>query len=67
MEDPKQDHMVAMKNLLRYAVGTINYGLTYTRGDVDLNGYSDQGYIYRTDGCYHQPAVAVNRGDINGS
>jgi hypothetical protein len=48
MEDPKQDHMAAMKNLLQYAVGTINYGLTYTRGDVDLNlvGYSDQGYIY---------------------
>lgn len=40
--------MAAMKNLLQYAVGTINYGLTYTRGDVDLNlvGYSDQGYIY---------------------
>jgi hypothetical protein len=43
MEDPRQEHMAAMKHLLRYVAGTIDYGLAYTRGDAELQlvGYSD--------------------------
>jgi hypothetical protein len=43
MEDPRQEHMAAMKHLLRYVAGTIDYGLTYSRsnGELQLVGYSD--------------------------
>jgi hypothetical protein len=43
MEDPRQEHMAAMKHLLRYVAGTIDYGLAYTRGDAELQlvCYSD--------------------------
>jgi hypothetical protein len=43
MENPRQEHMAAMKHLLRYVAGTIDYGLAYTRSDADLAlvGYSD--------------------------
>ncbi|WVZ61751.1 LOW QUALITY PROTEIN: hypothetical protein U9M48_011574 [Paspalum notatum var. saurae] len=43
MEEPRTDHMAAVKHLLRYVAGTINYGLWYSGGggDTRLLGYSD--------------------------
>jgi hypothetical protein len=42
MEDPRQEHMAAMKHLLRYVAGTIDYGLAYTsNAELNLVGYSD--------------------------
>ncbi|KAK3147062.1 hypothetical protein QOZ80_3BG0277590 [Eleusine coracana subsp. coracana] len=43
MEDPRQEHMAAIKHLLRYVAGTIDYGLSYSGGDIELQlvGYSD--------------------------
>ena len=42
MEDPRQEHMAAMKHLLRYVAGTIDYGLAYTsNAEFELVGYSD--------------------------
>lgn len=43
MENPRQEHLAAMKHLLRYVAGTIDYGLVYTSGDTEFNlvGYSD--------------------------
>jgi hypothetical protein len=44
MEKPRQEHLAAVKHLLRYIAGTIEYGLVYpkfTKGDNRLVGYSD--------------------------
>ena len=42
MEDPRQEHMAAMKYLLRYVAGTFNYGSAYTsNAELNFDGYSD--------------------------
>jgi hypothetical protein len=43
MEDPREDHMAALKHLLRYVAATANHGLQYKKGDdvFGLMEYSD--------------------------
>jgi hypothetical protein len=44
MEKPRQEHLAAVKHLLRYIAGTVDYGLVYpkfTKGNNRLIGYSD--------------------------
>ncbi|WVZ82976.1 hypothetical protein U9M48_030174 [Paspalum notatum var. saurae] len=44
MEDPREDHLTAVKHLLRYVAGTLDYGIVYPRrgrGKAELIGYSD--------------------------
>lgn len=43
MSAPTAEHQAAMKRVLRYVAGTINYGCCYKRrtGDVELVGYSN--------------------------
>jgi hypothetical protein len=44
MEAPSQDHLAAVKHLLRYVAGTMELGLFYPRGthkNVVITGYSD--------------------------
>ncbi|XP_039051364.1 secreted RxLR effector protein 161-like [Hibiscus syriacus] len=45
MENPKQDHWIAAKRILRYVKGTTGHGLFYTRSENSkLIGYSDSDY-----------------------
>ena len=40
--DPRQEHWTAVKRILRYLKGTINYGITYSKDSRDdLVGYCD--------------------------
>jgi hypothetical protein len=44
MEKPHVEHMAAVKHLLHYVAGTLNYGLFYPRregGSLGILGYSD--------------------------
>ena len=44
MEKPRQEHLAAVKHLLRYIAGTVEYGLVYPKlsgVDNSLTGYSD--------------------------
>jgi hypothetical protein len=44
MESPRQEHMAAIKHILRYVAGTLDFGLFYPRGnggDLGILGYSD--------------------------
>ena len=47
MEKPRQEHLVAVKHILRYIAGTVDYGIVYSkRCDIDnkVMGYSLIGY-----------------------
>lgn len=43
MERPTSDHLQAVKGILRYVKGTLDYGLVYTKGEkhITIAGYSD--------------------------
>lgn len=43
MEKPTTKHLQAVKGILRYVKGTLDYGLAYTKGEgkVTISGYSD--------------------------
>ncbi|KAI3523596.1 hypothetical protein L1887_01838 [Cichorium endivia] len=43
MEKPTEQHLQAVKGILRYVKGTLDHGLTYTKGEgkVTITGYSD--------------------------
>ena len=42
MKNPKKDHFMAAKRILRYIKGTLNHGLFYTYSkNSKLVGYSD--------------------------
>jgi hypothetical protein len=43
--EPRQDHWIAAKHVLRYIHGTINYGLRYTASsDIKLHGFTDSNW-----------------------
>ncbi|KAK1419766.1 hypothetical protein QVD17_29081 [Tagetes erecta] len=45
MHEPKESHLNALKHILRYVKGTLNYGLKYSRDrDETLIGYSDSSH-----------------------
>lgn len=45
MQEPKESHGVALKQILRYLRGTLTLGLSFTRGDKrKLVGYSDSSH-----------------------
>ena len=54
---PWRVHWTATKHVLRYVIGTVDYGLEYIRGDgVRLVGYSD----------FDRPGCASDRKSISG-
>ncbi|KAI3669699.1 hypothetical protein L6452_41042 [Arctium lappa] len=45
MQEPKEQHMKAIRQVLRYIKGTLNFGITYKKkGGCKLLGYSDSSY-----------------------
>ena len=45
MQNPKKSHLEAVRRILRYVKGTIDYGLLYKNGeDCKLVGYCDADY-----------------------
>jgi hypothetical protein len=51
MENPTTEHWAAVKHLLRYVAGTLNFGCQYKRGakELQLVGYSDADYAGDVD------------------
>lgn len=50
MEKPRQEHFTAVKHILRYIAGTVNFGIRYPKcssTDAKLTGYSLTGYSDR--------------------
>jgi hypothetical protein len=40
--EPRQEHWIVAKHVLRYISGTLNYGLRYTSSsDIQLHGFTD--------------------------
>ncbi|GJX06110.1 ribonuclease H-like domain, reverse transcriptase, RNA-dependent DNA polymerase [Tanacetum coccineum] len=49
MQEPKEQHMKAIKKVLRYVKGTKDYGITYKHnGGNKIYGYSDSSYGVNT-------------------
>ncbi|XP_074365348.1 secreted RxLR effector protein 161-like [Apium graveolens] len=45
MQNPKKSHLEAVRRILRYVKGTIDYGLLYKKGkDYNILGYCDADY-----------------------
>nr|GEY31642.1 ribonuclease H-like domain, reverse transcriptase, RNA-dependent DNA polymerase [Tanacetum cinerariifolium] len=45
MQEPREQHMKAIRQLLRYIKGTLNFGINYyKKADCKLLGYSDSSY-----------------------
>jgi hypothetical protein len=43
--EPRHEHWIAAKHVLRYIRGTINYGLRYTASsDIQLHGFTDSNW-----------------------
>lgn len=41
MQNPMESHFIAVKMILRYLKGTINLGIKYIKGDLDVRAFSD--------------------------
>nr|GEW06451.1 ribonuclease H-like domain, reverse transcriptase, RNA-dependent DNA polymerase [Tanacetum cinerariifolium] len=49
MQEPEEQHMKAIKKVLRYVKGTKDYGITYKHsGGNKIHGYSDSSYEVNT-------------------
>jgi hypothetical protein len=46
------DHWRALERVMHYLVGTMDYGIHYSRYPVVLEGYSDANYISDVDELY---------------
>jgi hypothetical protein len=54
MQEPRADHLVPVKHILRYVARTVELGLFYERGkgeELALEGYSDSDLASDVDGC----------------
>ena len=36
MQEPRQSHLLAAKRIMRYVQGTINFGILFPKGEVDI-------------------------------
>ncbi|XP_039818734.1 secreted RxLR effector protein 161-like [Panicum virgatum] len=60
MAEPREDHLTAVKHLLRYVEGTRDYGLVYprrSRGELELIGFNDSNMAGDVDGRRSTTAV----------
>jgi hypothetical protein len=47
MVDPKRVHLIAVKHVMRYLKGTVDYGLKYVAdSEINLLGYSDSDWVW---------------------
>jgi hypothetical protein len=66
MEDPREDHLAAVKHLLRYVAGTSGHDLIYPRrgtAALELTGYSDSDMAGDIDGRKSTSGVLFFLGD----
>jgi hypothetical protein len=70
--EPKHEHWIATKHVLRYIHGTINYGLIYTTSnDIQIHGFTDSDWAgsekYRksTSGmCFSLGSTMISWGNM---
>jgi hypothetical protein len=66
MESPKFEHLTAVKRVLRYVAGTVDYGLLYPRGNgcgLRILGYNDSDMAGDIDDCKSTSGVVFFLGD----
>jgi hypothetical protein len=67
MERPRQEHLAAVKHLLRYIAGTVEFGIVYPKlsnGDNQLTGYSDSDFGGDADDRKSTTGVIFFMGDM---
>jgi hypothetical protein len=64
MHDPREPHLTAMKRILRYLRGTIDFGLLLHRSStMELRVYTDADWAGCLDTCRSTLGYAVFLGD----
>nr|GEY25157.1 ribonuclease H-like domain, reverse transcriptase, RNA-dependent DNA polymerase [Tanacetum cinerariifolium] len=64
MQEPKEQHMKAIKQVLRYVKGTKDYGITYKhKGENKIQGFSDSSYGINTQECKGTTGIIFYYGD----
>lgn len=53
MQTPKKSHLEAIKRILRYIQGIMDFGILYKKGETKLNGY-----IFKSS--KRQPTVSLS-------
>jgi hypothetical protein len=61
--EPRHEHWIVAKHILRYLHGMLNYGLRYvSNNDVQLQGYTDSDWAGNADDIKSTSGVCFNLG-----
>jgi hypothetical protein len=56
---PTTTRMIAAKRVLRYLKGTLDHGLYYTKGSLQLNAFCDVDWVGALDDCCYTTRIGV--------
>lgn len=45
MQTPMNSHFTVVKQILRHLKGTMNFGVSYTRGDLNMKAFNDADWV----------------------
>jgi hypothetical protein len=63
--EPRHEHWIAAKHILRYIRGTLNYGLRYpSNNDIQLHGFDDSDWAGSADDRNNTSSICFSLGSV---
>jgi hypothetical protein len=63
--EPRHEHWIVAKHILRYLRGTLNYGLRYaSNSDVQLHGFTDSYWAGSVDDRKSTSGICFSLGSV---
>jgi hypothetical protein len=63
--EPRHEHWIVAKKILRYIHGTLNYGLRYdSRSDIQLHGFSDSDWAGSENDINSTSGICFSLGSV---